>query len=72
MIEARMLLSEATGQHVDNVPLYATMGELQGWDSLAHMRLALAIEERLARPLDGHEIVTIRSLADVARLLGEA
>jgi acyl carrier protein len=72
VIEARKILADATGHDVANVPLSAAVGELQGWDSLAHMRLVLALEEKLARPLDGQEIITIRSLADIARLIGEA
>ena len=72
MIEARKILAEATGQDAGNLALSATIGEMQGWDSLAHMRLAMALEEKLKRPLEGHEIVAIRSLADIARLLGEA
>lgn len=46
-----------------------TLGSIREWDSLGHMRLVLAIEESLGKTLDPQEVVAIRSLADVSRLL---
>jgi citrate synthase len=46
-----------------------TLGSIREWDSLGHMRLVVAIEEFLGKTLDPHEVVAIRSLADVSRLL---
>lgn len=46
-----------------------TLGSIREWDSLGHMRLVVAIEESLGKTLDPHEVVSIRSLADVSRLL---
>ena len=47
-------------------------GLTPGWDSLAHMRLVTALEERLQRPLEPLEIFSIGGVEDVARLLDAA
>lgn len=39
------------------------------WDSLAHMRVVLALEERLGRQLGPEAIVAIASLQDVVAIL---
>ena len=39
------------------------------WDSLAHMRLILAVEHEVRRQLEPDKIVRIETLADVAALL---
>ena len=45
------------------------IGGIDAWDSLAHMRLLTAIEERLGRPLDAETAAGIESLADIRRVL---
>lgn len=67
---ARTLLAEATGRSDDSIREDATVGNFPGWDSLAHMRLILALEERLGRLLTSEEVTGIRSIDDVATLLG--
>jgi acyl carrier protein len=49
----------------------AALGSLETWDSLAHMRLLLGIEEALQRELTADEAAGVMSLADVRRLLGK-
>ena len=46
------------------------IGVTERWDSLAHMRLILALEEHLERTLDAGIIVSVISFADVLRVLG--
>ncbi len=41
------------------------------WDSLAHMRIILGLEERLDRQLTADEVVEIATLNDVERILGD-
>jgi len=67
---AKQLLAEALHAGVDAIPDDACIGAFERWDSLAHLRLLLAIEERLGRRLDPDEAVRIESLADVAAVLG--
>jgi acyl carrier protein len=45
------------------------IGTFERWDSLAHLRLVLAIEQKIGRQLDPDEAVRIESLTDVAALI---
>ena len=71
-IEARILLAGALELDPANVADDAAMGTVETWDSLAHMRLILAIEAALGRELDPDALFEIASLGDVAALLESA
>ena len=47
----------------------AGIGRCARWDSLAHVRVILAIEERLDRQLTPNEVVAIADVGDIERLL---
>jgi acyl carrier protein len=66
---ARTLLADAIGADPAQVPPDARIGTFERWDSLAHLRLILAMEQQLGRQLDPDEAVAVECLADVARLL---
>ena len=68
-IEGHTLIAQAIGMPAESLPTDAALGSLDAWDSLAHMRLLLAIEEALHRELTTEEAAGIMSLADVQRLL---
>jgi acyl carrier protein len=63
---AKQLLAEAIGADAAAVPDGARIGGYERWDSLVHMRLILALEEKIGRQLDPDEAVRIESLQDVA------
>jgi acyl carrier protein len=67
--QARSVLAQALNIGVEKVDDSAQIGELEAWDSLAHMRLVLEIEKFLGRELSAEEIVELTSLADVEKLL---
>ncbi len=69
---ARDLVAEAMERPVDTVPADGGMDTLPAWDSLAHVRIILAIEDRTGRPLDTETITGLRSVADVAMALRRA
>jgi acyl carrier protein len=66
---ARELLAEATGADAASVPDGARIGSFKRWDSLAHLRLILALEAKIGRQLDPDESVRIESLGDIAAVL---
>jgi len=66
---ATRLLADALLLAEPDVPRNARLGRLEQWDSLAHARLLLALEEKLRRQLTTEEAVAIESLDDIARLL---
>jgi acyl carrier protein len=67
--KASALLADAIGAEPALVPLDARIGVFERWDSLAHMRLILAVEQQLGRLLDPDETIRIECLDDVVRLL---
>lgn len=69
MTQARHLLSEVL--NLPDVPPDAMLGNPPEWDSLAHMRLVLALEEKSGRPLSPAQIVSLATLADLEALLAQ-
>jgi acyl carrier protein len=66
---AKKLLAEAFHVDAAAIPDTAHLGGFERWDSLAHLRLILALEEKIGRQLDPDEAVRIGSLEDIAGLL---
>jgi acyl carrier protein len=69
---ARRLLASAVQMETDEIPDDAAIGRLGSWNSLAHMRLIMAIEEHMGSPLEPDAVVSIASLADVIKILDES
>ena len=46
-------------------------GTLPGWDSLGHMRLLAAVQERFGVRFDLTEIIRIERLSDIRAVLGK-
>jgi acyl carrier protein len=70
--QAKTLLAEAVHCDAAAVPDDARLGRFERWDSLAHLRLVLAIEVQIGRQLDPDESVRIETLSDIAALLSPA
>ena len=66
---ARQILAEALEVEPDAVSASARLGDPEAWDSLAHLRLILAIETKLGHELGPDQIIAIESLDDVATIL---
>jgi len=69
---AKRLLADAVGMEDSAIPEAPRVGSFERWDSLAHMRLLLALEERLGHELDSDVIARIESLSDIEALLKTA
>ena len=67
---ARLVAAEAIGIPAEDLTDDAAIGSLEAWDSLAHLRLVMAVEETLGRELSTEEAAGLLSFADVQRLLG--
>jgi acyl carrier protein len=67
--DARALLADAVNVDVAALPEGARIGAFEHWDSLAHLRLILALEQHIGRQLDPDEAIQIECLDDIARLL---
>ena len=66
---AKALLAEATGQEIKTIPQDASIETLANWDSLSHMRLILAMEEKIGEELPPEAILGIENLEDIAKYL---
>jgi acyl carrier protein len=67
--QARQLLAEAANCAALCIPDDVRIGQFAAWDSLAHLRLIVRIEEAIGRQLDPDETVRIESLAEIAALI---
>jgi len=57
----------------DALPSLPTpLRDIEGWDSLTHVLLVLGLENHRNEQLTAEEIQEIVTLADVARILGQA
>lgn len=66
---ARALLAEAVGLPVAAIADDATFDEVERWDSIAHLRLVLSLEERIGRQVTAEETMELFSLRQIARFL---
>jgi acyl carrier protein len=69
MAAARQLLAEALAIAEHELPGDSRIGTIEQWDSLAHARIILALEEQVGQELSAEEAVAIASLADIARII---
>ncbi len=70
--KARELLAKALNVREQDVDSSTMIGVTEQWDSLAHMRLMLALEEELGSELDMEAVVNIGNLSDVETMLAGA
>lgn len=68
-LQARELLAAALGTTLTAIKDNASIGNVEEWDSLAHVRLVFEIERRLKRELSPLEISEITSVADIEKIL---
>ena len=66
---ARQLLAAVLAMEAADIADDAGIGGLAGWDSLAHMRLIMALEVHMGTPLSPGNVVAIGSLQDIATVL---
>ncbi len=69
LINAKALLAGASQRQPHEIPDDASVTNFDGWDSLSHMRLIMAMEEKIGRELTPEAVVDIACLSDVAKYL---
>jgi acyl carrier protein len=72
---ARGIIADVLGCRPQDVSGEAQVGSLPQWDSIAHLSIVMAFEERLGRQLTSEEIASLETVASFAALLptvGEA
>jgi len=69
MTGARRLLAQALEIDEDGIADDTVLESLKGWDSIVHLRVVLAIESAIGAELPTEEILDLKALEDIARLL---
>jgi acyl carrier protein len=67
--DAVTLIAEALGVDPAMVDENVSIEQTRAWDSLAHFRVVLAIEERLGRKLTPVEVVSLRDFQSISDLI---
>lgn len=67
--DAVAIVAGALGCRPGDVPAEAAVGSLGGWDSIAHVTIIMAVEERIGRPMSTDEIAGFGTVADLTPLL---
>ena len=69
MRDAKTIFAQAFEMEVSQLPDDISIGNVEQWDSLGHMRLLLAIENALGHQLSPEEAFAIDCLASVEKIL---
>lgn len=72
LAEAKGLIAGCVNQPAAAVADDAAIGTLEGWDSIAHISIVLAIEARVGRNLTSDEIIAVTGVVSVADILKQA
>lgn len=67
--DAQALIARALKLSVASVPLDGNMETVPGWDSLNHFNVISEVENEIERQLSSDEIVSLRSIQDVEKIL---
>lgn len=68
LARAREVVAGVLGCPVGDVEAEAAVGSLPQWDSIAHVSIMLAAEERLGRMLTSEEIASFVSVESLAAI----
>ncbi len=67
--QARRIIAEALALPVDLAPVDGSMETLPEWDSIGHVRIVLAVEAAIGRPLPPDAMFGAIDVRSVAALL---
>ncbi len=67
---ARVLLSHVLDMDVADIGEEASFESLEAWDSIAHMRLIMAVEEVIGHEINPEILIEISNIEDIADVLG--
>ena len=67
----RMLMAEALRLPVERIGTDAAIGTVPNWDSTAHMRMMIALEDEFGINLDESRMIEMTSLAKIRSTVEE-
>ncbi len=63
------IIASVLGCRVEDVTADAPVGSLPQWDSIAHLNIVMAFEERLGRQLTAEETASLETVSSFVALL---
>lgn len=69
LADARAIVAGVLGCRLDDVTGDTQVGSLPQWDSIAHLSIVMAFEERLGHQLTAEDIGSLETVASFAVLL---
>jgi acyl carrier protein len=69
LAEIRQIAADVLGVPVDSVTAASSPETLEGWDSLKHINIMMAIEQAFAVEILPEEMAEIRTIADAVRVV---
>ena len=67
--QIRTMTSDLFGVPVDQISAASSAQTLDNWDSIQHLNLVLAVEEKFGLQLSPEEIEQMKSVGDTAKLV---
>lgn len=67
--QIRIMASDLFGVPVDQISAASSAQTLDNWDSIQHLNLVLAVEEKFGLQLSPEEIEQMKSVGDTAKLV---
>lgn len=67
--QIRTIASDLFGVSADKVTAASTPETIETWDSIQHLNLVLALEEKFGVQLSPEEIEQMKSIGDVAKVV---
>lgn len=71
MTHATAAIAEETGAAADSITAETTAADVEGWDSLAHVRIMLNIEARAGQAVDIDASYAAASVGELVNILTE-
>lgn len=68
---ARKIVADALGCPIEDVMPHASVGSLPQWDSIAHVSIIMAVEEKLGRAMTAAEIAAFNTVSNLASVFAE-
>jgi len=65
----RHTIAESVGCSADDITVASTMRNTDGWDSLSHIRLIVAIEDAYGLKLDENDMIRMTSAKEIIEVL---
>jgi acyl carrier protein len=68
-LEVIKFLSDFFKKDISNFSDKTIAGDIEGWDSLAHVELLLRVEQKFSISFDLHELISLNNVGDLVAII---